>query len=128
MAHDHHVDWQMPDGEPLFDFLERIVAEEAAKGPRFAEFDAAAPESCEGLLRTQAAFLTRHPHYAPRRLPPLWVEVFETWGQWQTFLAWACREAGMTHDFAERVQYGVICPKPQKGIFHGIVSGPNLLS
>jgi hypothetical protein len=105
MSHDDPFDWRMPDGESLLSFLERHAAAEARQGPRFASFDAsAAPETDEWLLRCQAAFLVRYPHYAPRRLPQFTIDVFATWEQWQTFLAWACHEAGMTQDFAQRLR------------------------
>jgi hypothetical protein len=108
MSHDHNFNWRMPDGETLFDFLARFAEEEARSGPRFAEFEAtAARNTCEGLLLTQAAFLARYPHYAPRRLPPICNDVFETWRQWESFLAWACQEAGMTHDFAARLRWAL---------------------
>jgi hypothetical protein len=104
----YNFDWQMPDGEPLGAFLERFAAEEARRGPRFAEFTAsAAQDESQGILRGLAAFLARHPHYAPRRTPRVFLDCLETLGQWQIFLAWACREGRMTHDKAQSWWYAL---------------------
>jgi hypothetical protein len=89
MPEAHPLDWQMPDGEPLWAFLERLADEAARQGPRFAEFrTAAAQKPCQGMVPILAAFLARHPHYAPRRLPPIFVDCLETLGHWRIVLAW----------------------------------------
>jgi hypothetical protein len=89
MPEAHPLDWQMPDGEPLWAFLERLADEAARQGPRFAEFrTAAAQKTCQGMVPILAAFLARHPHYAPRRLPPIFVDCLETLGHWRIVLAW----------------------------------------
>ena len=109
MHHDHNFHWQMPDGESLFDFLARHAEEQARMGPRFAAFSVQerTPVSSAGLLLCLAAFLARHPHCAPRRLPPIPIDCLETWGQWQTFFAWACHEGCMTEEEAQRLRYAL---------------------
>ena len=109
MNQDHHFNWQMPDGESLYDFLARFAEEQARLGPQFAEFSVQerTPVYCEGLLLCLAAFLARHPHYAPRRLPPIHIDCLETWGQWQTFFTWACCEGRMTEEDVQRIRQGL---------------------
>jgi len=109
MNQDHNFHWRMPDGASLCDVLARHAEEEARKGPRFAAFSVQerTPAYSKGLLLCLAAFLARHPHYAPRRLPPIHIDCLETWGQWQAFFAWACHEGRMLEEEAQRLRHAL---------------------